>query len=171
MVGRLTRRQTWLVGFILLAVWAITIPAHAQGGTVQGVVKDGKGVPADGATVVIQSADGKKTQVKTDKKGAFSQAGVAAGDYLLTGSKGDLVTVPTPVRVSASGANVDLLLVDKKTAAAALATDKAEAAKVESNKTEFTTLFNAGATASGAGNQDEAIAKFNAAHRDQPCVL
>jgi|SoiMethySBSTD1v2_1073268.scaffolds.fasta_scaffold00057_59 tetratricopeptide (TPR) repeat protein len=167
MVGRLNRRQTWLVALALVAVWSAPLSLLAQGssGMASGVVKDAKGNPVDGATVVFASAESnRKIETKTNKKGEYFQLGLAPGNYSLSASKGDLASVPTPTRIlSDQTLKSELVIVDKKAAAsaAAAASDagKAEAAKVAA----FTAAFEAGVAASSAGKHDDAIAKFTEA--------
>ncbi len=167
MVRRLNHRQTWLVALALVAVWSVPLSLLAQGssGMAQGVVKDAKGVPVEGATVVFAAADSnRKIETKTNKKGEYFQLGLAPGSYTVGAVKGDLASVTTPTQIRAGQTfKSDFVMLDKKTAAAASAANteagKAEAAKVAA----FTAAFEAGVTASGANRHDEAIAKFTEA--------
>jgi tetratricopeptide (TPR) repeat protein len=167
MVGRLNRRQTWLVALALLAVWSVPLSLSAQGssGMAQGVVKDVKGTPVEGATVVFASGDSnRKIETKTDKKGEYFQLGLSPGNYNLTATKGDLTSAPLTARIQASQTlKSEIVVMDKKAAASAGAVG-AEAAKAEAAKVAaFTTAFEAGVAASNAGRHDEAIAKFTEA--------
>jgi tetratricopeptide (TPR) repeat protein len=165
MVGRIRRRQTWLVALALTLAWALPHAAGAQGanGKVEGVVKDAKGEPVEGATVVFQLASGRKIETRTNKQGQYS-AGIAAGDYTISAGKGTLMSVPAATRV-APGATVgtNIVLMEKRdveaSAAAAAAAAKADATKVS----EFKAAFDAGAAAASAGRHDEAIEKFTQA--------
>ena len=172
MVGRLNHRRAWLVALALAVAWGAPQLVAAQGsnGKVDGVVKDSKGEPVDGATVVFQPATGRKIETKTNKQGQYSYPGVPPGDYTLGATKGTtLMSVPTTARVN-PGATVttEIVVLEKKDAeaamAAAAATAKADAAKL----TEFKAAFDAGAAAANAGNHDEAIAKFTQAATANP---
>src|SRR5262245_10819233 len=73
MVGRF-RRQTWLT---MLAALSIASFAAAQGGNamLEGIVKDPKGAPVQGATVVLKSSGDGGTRTynaKTGRDGKFT---------------------------------------------------------------------------------------------------
>jgi hypothetical protein len=72
------------IGFVGLVFSVAT--AWAGPSTIQGVVKDAKGQAINGADVRIESRDGKTlfTTVKTDGKGRYVSAGLAAGLYRVT---------------------------------------------------------------------------------------
>ena len=175
MVGRLNRRQNWLIVLALLATWAAPHAVAAQGsnGMAQGVVKDDKGNPVEGATVTFQSTDAaRKIETKTNKKGEYFQIGLPPGSYTITAATADLVSVPSPARINASRTlKTDLVVVDKKVAAAAAAAaappgspeGKANAARVA-----FSAAFDAGVAASNANRLDEALEKFTQAAELNP---
>ena len=168
MVGRLNRRRTWLVAFALLAAWSVPQPAAAQGssGMASGVVKDAKGQPVEGATVTFQSTEStRKIETKTNRRGEYFQLGLAPGNYTLSAVKGELLSPPMPARIlSDQTLKSELVILDKKMAAAAGAAGGDAAAKEAAAKVAaFTTTFEAGVAASGAGRQDEAIQKFTEA--------
>lgn len=81
--------------FAIIAMMAVltmaAVPAFAQAGyaRVSGKVTDMQGVPIQGAIVEMFSKDtGKKYTMKTDKRGEYSQLGIAAGTlYTVTVSK------------------------------------------------------------------------------------
>ncbi|MBZ5648116.1 MAG: tetratricopeptide repeat protein [Acidobacteriia bacterium] len=72
-----------LIVLLATLVALAAAPAFAQGntGTVKGKALDEKGNLIVGATVRLTSADGKKTEGKTDKQGEFVKTGVPAGQY------------------------------------------------------------------------------------------
>jgi tetratricopeptide (TPR) repeat protein len=174
MVGLLNRRRIWLVALALVVGWTIAERIEAQGsnGMAQGVVKDVKGTPVEGATVVFQSVDSsRKIETKTNNKGAYFQLGLAPGNYTLTAMKGEMVSVASkPVRIIPGQTLVnDFTILDKNAAARASAAGAAEADKAAAAKVAaFTTAFEAGVAASNAGRHDEAIAKFNEAFALSP---
>jgi tetratricopeptide (TPR) repeat protein len=163
MVGRLIRRQLWIVAVAVGVLALLPWQADAQGtnGMAQGVVKDAKGAPVDGATITFTNAESaRKIETKSNRRGEFQQVGLAPGNYVLSAAKGDLVAVPASVRISADQTlRTEIVLVDKKTAAAAAAGTSAADAKMA----EFKAAFDAGVAAAGAGRHDEAIEKFTAA--------
>jgi tetratricopeptide (TPR) repeat protein len=161
----MNRQRAWLVGLALVIAWGVPHAVVAQGasGKAEGVVKDAKGEPVDGATVGLQPASGKKVETKTNKQGQYS-VGVAPGDYAIQATKGTLISVPVGARIAAGAtATTAIVLLERKdigaATAAAAATAKADAAKVA----DFKTAFDAGAAAAGAGRHDEAIEKFTQA--------
>ncbi len=72
----------------LLVVLLGALPAMAQTGRIGGVVKDDKGQPLKGATVVAEnpSASPPSFTATTDDKGRFSIIGLRAGNWKLTAS-------------------------------------------------------------------------------------
>jgi len=70
--------QIGLMGFLLCAATAWAGP-----GSIQGIVKDGKGQPVKGADVRVESRDGKQlfNTVKTDGKGHYISQGLKPGVY------------------------------------------------------------------------------------------
>src|SRR5262249_15323782 len=60
--------------------------AWAGPGSIQGIVKDGKGQPVKGADVRVESRDGKQlfNTVKTDGKGRYISQGLRPGVYRVT---------------------------------------------------------------------------------------
>ncbi len=171
MVGRLNRRQNWLIVLALLAAWTIPHAVAAQGanGMAQGVVKDDKGNPVEGATVTFLSTQsGRKIETKTNKKGEYFQIGLAPGNYTITATTATLASLPLQSRINASKTlTTDLVVADKKAveaaAAAASAAPGSAEAKANTARAAFTTAFDAGVAASNANRPDEAVEKFTQA--------
>jgi len=164
MVGRITRRQTFVA---MLAVAALLVSARAalaQGSSamVEGTVKDVKGEIVVGATVTFKSTDGMRSaQAKTNNKGQYTQIGLYPTQWEITASFKDTESIPVTMNLSPNTmSKADLTVADKKAIAASQSAvsekGKAEAAA----KDKVAKLFGEGVTASNAGNFDEAIAKF-----------
>lgn len=142
----------------LVAVLAIGEPARAQStGMVKGKVVDAEGQPVEGARVTIEFTEGvsRKHETKSNKKGEFIQIGIFPGNYKVTAEKEKLGSQSFPVRVRlGQTAEVNFQLIPGQGGLA-----KEDIAK----QTELKELFEAGVTASKAGNYDEALASFNQA--------
>jgi tetratricopeptide (TPR) repeat protein len=152
-------RRWWLVAGAFLVALALCAPAQAQStGMVKGKVLDQQGQPVDGATVAIEFIDGmnRKYEVKTNKKGEFIQIGLTPGNYRVTASKEKVGVQSFDVRVRL-GATAEVNFQLAPGGQAPLS--KEETAKLQAFKTEF----DAGVTASNAGDHDGAIAKYTAA--------
>ena len=86
----------------LVVVLLGALPAMAQTGRIGGLVRDDKGQPLKGATVVAEnpSASPPSFSATTDDKGRFSIIGLRAGNWKLTasapGSCAGLSTLPPP---------------------------------------------------------------------------
>jgi len=77
--------RKWLGGAVLAAAIAGTLPLFAQVGGLTGEVKDEKGNPLVGYTILIERQDVKGTYpVKTDKKGHYIHVGLPIGTYKIT---------------------------------------------------------------------------------------
>ncbi len=170
MVGRLNRRQNWLIVLALLATWAVPHAVAAQGsnGMAQGVVRDDKGNPVEGVTVTFQSVESaRKLETKTNKKGEYFQIGLAPGNYTITAATADLASLPLTTRIGAGRtAKSDLVVADKKTVAAAAAASAppgSAEAKANAARAAFSAAFDAGVAASNANRHDEAVEKFTQA--------
>jgi tetratricopeptide (TPR) repeat protein len=164
MVRRLSGRLPWLVGCAALVALAFAIPAAAQStGMVKGVVKDMQGNPVDGARVVIEMTEGanRKFDTKSNKKGEFVQIGLPPGAYRVTAEKDKQASNAVDLRVRVNSASEANLVIG---AAAAAASSKEALAK----NAELKTTLEAGIAASNAGNDDEAIAKFEHAIELKP---
>jgi tetratricopeptide (TPR) repeat protein len=150
------RRVLLLVCAVLVAVVMAT-PATAQStGMVKGKVIDAKGQPVEGAQVTIEFKDGiaRAYTVKTNKKGEYTQIGLAPGNYKVTASKEKVGSQSFEGRVKLG----DTLECNFKLDPAA-GPSKEEVAKIAAIRK----LFDDGVTASRAGDNDAAIAKFNEA--------
>lgn len=79
--------------WILLAAVAVlclpAAPASAQTGAARGKVVDEQGQPIEGAKIELDYKGGvnRKYETKTNKKGEFTQVGLASGMYEITASK------------------------------------------------------------------------------------
>jgi tetratricopeptide (TPR) repeat protein len=134
-------------------VLTLTASAFAQS-VVRGKVTDAQGKAVDGATIVFEAeGTNRKMQTKTDNKGEFLQVGLQSGPYKVTANK-DGVGMATSNANVRQGPNNPLNLVLAPAGAAASAGDKAAQAKLQA-------LAGDAMTALRAGNNDDAIAKFN----------
>jgi tetratricopeptide (TPR) repeat protein len=159
MLPVLTGRRMLLVACaVIAAVVMATTPATAQStGMVKGKVVDAKNEPIEAAVVTIEYKDGvaRTYTVKTNKKGEFTQIGLAPGNYKLTATKDKLAqSYDARVRLGDS-AEVNFRL----DPAAGAGVSKEEAAKMGAVKK----LFDEGVAMSRSGDNDGAIAKFTEA--------
>jgi tetratricopeptide (TPR) repeat protein len=143
---------------MLLGLALAAAPADAQTGQVKGKVVDEKGQPVEGAVVVIEATDGmgRKFTVKTNRRGEYIQIGLQPGQYKITATK-DNLSDSRQQKISLDMAEVDLKLAPGS-GADMTAEDRK---KAEARVAAINAAFQAGVTASNAGNYDEAIAKFN----------
>ena len=156
MIRRVNGRLSVLAAYAAAFALAIVAPAFAQStGMVRGMVKDAQGQPVDGATVRIDMTSGtaRHFETKSNKKGEFVQIGLPPGDYKVVAEKDKALSNEAGGRVSISRP-LDVTLV-----VGAGGPSKETQAKAAELKKDFED----GVTASRAGNQDEAIAKFQAA--------
>src|SRR5262245_4569717 len=136
----------------LIAVCAMAAPALAQS-VMRGKVTDAQGKPVQDAVVEFASTDSnRKTSTKTDKNGEFLQVGLQSGGYKVTASKQGVGTQTKDASVK-QGPNPQLAFTLAPAGAGGGPTDKAEQAAI-------TASANAAIAAMKAGNNDEAIAKF-----------
>jgi tetratricopeptide (TPR) repeat protein len=146
-------RTNLIRGVLALAV-LLTIsaaPALAQS-IVKGKVLDAQNKPVEGATVTFEATEAnRKAQTKSDKKGEFLQVGLASGQWKVTATKDGIGTHLLPATVS-QGRPVELTF-HLSPAGAAGAGDKAAA--------ELQALAASAIAAMRAGQNDDAIAKFN----------
>jgi tetratricopeptide (TPR) repeat protein len=77
-----------LTSVIVLALVASALPAAAQTGRIGGLVKDDKGQPVKGATVVAENpaASPSSFTATTDDRGRFSIIGLRTGNWKITAS-------------------------------------------------------------------------------------
>lgn len=151
-------RLALVLGIIALAAVVLASPAAAQTtGMVKGTVIDVKGQPVEGAKVTIEYKEGisRKYEVKTNKKGEFIQIGLTPGQYKVTAEKDKLVqSFDARVRLGETTEVKFKLAPGEGSMASKEATEKG--AKIKG-------LFDEGVTASKAGDNDGAIAKFTEA--------
>jgi len=145
--------RPWVGGIVLLAAFAIAVPALAQTGGVRGKVLDQSGQPVPDAVVKIESkAMSRNLQVKTNKKGEYIQIGLYPGEYKITATK-DNFTASVDARVGLG----DPEILDIKIGPAAPSKEQADQnAKVQA-------VFAEGIAAAKAEKWDDAIAKFTEA--------
>jgi tetratricopeptide (TPR) repeat protein len=151
------RRLAAALAFTVLA-W-FSVPASAQStGAVKGKVIDAQGQAVEGARVAIEYTDGmnRKYEVKTNKKGEYIQIGLQVGNYRVTADKKDLGSQSFDVRIRL-GATSEINF--QLNPANVPAMSREDVQKLQA----FKGVFDAGVTASQAGNNDEAIAKFTEA--------
>ena len=143
-------RLPGLVFCTFLALLAFTLPAAAQG-LVNGTVTDVQGQPVEGASITIeQEGTNRHFDMKTNKKGEFTQIGLASGNYKITATK-DKMTASQPARISQGRpAAVKLVL------GAAAPGDNAAANALRK-------VLDEAIAASNAGKYDDAIAGFTKA--------
>jgi tetratricopeptide (TPR) repeat protein len=134
-------------------VLTLTASAFAQS-VVRGKVQDAQGKPVEGATIVFEAeGTNRKMQTNTDKKGEFLQVGLASGPYKVTASKDGVGMASSTTNVR-QGPNSALAMTLAPAGAAVTPGDKAAAEKLQ-------TLAGEAMAALRAGNNDDAIAKFN----------
>lgn len=81
-------RMKWRTAFACVAVLVCALPALAQTGRVGGTVKDDKGQPIKGATVLAENPASSPSSftATTDDKGRFSIIGLRSGNWKVTAS-------------------------------------------------------------------------------------
>ncbi len=167
-----------LVLAAVLAVLAIT-PTFAQTTTVKGRVIGPDGNPVQGATVsFVNNENGRKMDLKTDKKGEFFSIGVSSGTYNVTVTKdGQVLDEAKKFQVMLSppgGENVlDFNLKKKQVEAEAQLTPEQkaqrEAALKEHQKISGLNAMLAQAkTAADGGNPQEAVQVMQQATQADP---
>ena len=97
----------------------------------------------------------RKLTTKTDKRGEFIQLLTEGGQYKVTATDPKIGSASNDDRACASAVSSDMVIVLVPTTAA---NDAAKAAELKK-------AFDEGVAASRGGSHDEAIEKFNAAHR------
>ncbi len=150
-----------VAALILALALAAASSAFAQSTMIKGKVADVKGQPMVGVAITIESVGGiRKFTTKTDRRGEFIQLLTESGQYRVTATDEKVGTAQTELRVilgRVSEANLVL-------AAATAANDDGKAAALKK-------AFEEGVAASRAGNQDDAIAKFEAALTVSPACF
>jgi tetratricopeptide (TPR) repeat protein len=156
-------RRVLLAACAVLVAVALASPVIAQStGMVKGKVVDAKNQPVEGAKITIEYKDGisRVYTVKTNKKGEFTQIGLATGNYSVTAEKEKLGSTTYDVRVRLGEQTEVNFLLDPSQSGPS----KEEKAKVAAIKQ----LFDEGVTASRAGDHDTALAKFTEATTVMP---
>jgi Carboxypeptidase regulatory-like domain len=77
-------RKSLRIGFVGLML--VVASAWAAGSVLQGIVKDAKGRPIEGADIRIETKNGGRllTTIKTDANGRYILEGLPAGNYRIT---------------------------------------------------------------------------------------
>ncbi len=124
---------------------------------VKGKVVDAKGLPIEAANVTIEFKDGiaRSYKVKTNKKGEYTQIGLAPGNYKVTAEKEKVGIQAFEVRVRIG----DPIDVNFKLAPGNTGPSKEELAKSAAVKK----AFDEGVALSRSGDNDGALAKFSEA--------
>jgi len=152
------------VGVAGLLACLIALPCVAQStGMIRGVVKDEKGQPVEGAKVSIDFAEGvnRHLETKSDKRGQFTQIGLAPGVYKVTAEKDKVgsMTQETRVRVGQSSELTFQL------------TPAGPSKETAAKNDELRKTFEAGVQASRAGRYEEATKSFeHAVELDPNCA-
>lgn len=159
--------------FALVLTLAAPAPAQIIGGTVRGKVTDEQSKPIVDATVQFVNAEnGRKYNLKTDKKGEYIQVGMALGTYdatlLVNGKEAFALKGIRPDASNDTVVNIDLA---KERAAAQAGAqsapeEQAKAAQIEQENAKIRNLnqmLQQAEAAKQAGNLDQAIATLQQA--------
>ncbi len=122
-----------VAGGLMLGLVLLGGEVSAQTGTARGKVLDDKGQPLEGVKVSIEFQGGinRKNETKTNKKGEYTQVGLAPGNYKITAEKEGFQTYFVQYKINLGEATVvpEIKLAAGKSssqnAAAAAAADKA----------------------------------------------
>ncbi len=150
-------RRLLMVALAIVVTVIVAAPAFSQTtGIVKGVVVDEKGQPVEKANVTISFADGANRvyKVQTDKKGTFIQVGIQPGRYTVTAEK---------EKVGAQSFTIKVALGDPTEVKFQLSLKNAVSGEDQKKAAAVQKLFDEGVTATGSGDFDGAIAKFNEA--------
>jgi tetratricopeptide (TPR) repeat protein len=147
-------RHALILGCAVLVAVALVSPAAAQTGVVKGKVVDAKGAPVEAAKITIQLTDGiPRTYVlKSDKKGEYTQIGLAPGTYKVTAEKDKVGSQSLEGRVQIS-ATLELSFKLTPGGSGPSKEDVAKAAAIKK-------VFEEGVALSRTDDYDGAIAKF-----------
>ncbi len=151
-------RRALTLGLLVLAAVVLASPASAQTGTLKGTVIDAKGQPLDSVNITIEFKEGvnRTFKTKTNKRGEFIQIGLTPGQYKVTAEKEKLAQA-FDARVRLGETTEVKFKLAPGEAGTAISKEAAEKnAKIKG-------LFDEGVTASKAGDNDGAIAKFTEA--------
>lgn len=168
MVAAVIGRRSIAMGAFLLGIALLAAPTFAQTGAVKGKVVDAKNQPVDGARVTIVSKDAnRKFEVKTNKRGEFTQIGLSPGVYEVTAEKDGLAQM-FPIKVGLDMHEVNFAL---KPGGENVGTSDEARKKAEARMAAIRTAFDEGVALNNAGKLDEAIAKFTEVAAQAPqCV-
>lgn len=148
-------------GLALALTLVTVVVASAQTGTARGKVVDEQGQTLEGVTVVLEFKGGvtRKHELKTNKKGEYTQVGLYPGNYKITASKEGYETTEVSGRVNLGDPTYfpDLRIVTKKVAAQA-AVDKG-AAELQATFKKANDLAQAGQLAEAEAAYKEVGAK------------
>jgi tetratricopeptide (TPR) repeat protein len=150
-------RRALVLACAVLVTVALGSPAAAQTGMVKGKIVDAKGQPVEAANVTIEFKDGiaRTYKVKSNKKGEYTQIGLAPGNYKITAEKEKVGIQAFEVRVRIG----DPIDVNFKLAPGNTGPSKEELAKNAAVKK----AFDEGVALSRSGDNDGALAKFGEA--------
>lgn len=82
------KKQNVIIGLLVLFLCLCSAPLWSQTASVKGAAKDENGKPIEGAIVdMVNTENGRKTDLKTNSKGEFSSIGLAPGYYTVTLNK------------------------------------------------------------------------------------
>jgi len=148
-------KRLFLIGGLLAAFALAGGEARAQTGTARGKVLDHQGQPIADAKIVLDYQGGvsRKYETKTNKKGEYTQVGLASGTYRITASKEGFAPFFVETRVSIG----DVTYIQDIKLASAQAAAQAAAAKTAD---EITPAFNRAVELARAGKVDEAEAAY-----------
>jgi len=159
-------KRFFVIGALFAALVATAGEARAQAtGTARGKVFDAQGQPVVDAKVTIEYKGevSRKFETKTNKKGEYTQVGLASGMYRITAAKEGLAPSFVELRINLGDVTY---IPDIKLASAQQAMQSA-AAKVAD---EVTPAFNAAADLARQGKVDEAEAAYKALMVKAPSI-
>ena len=158
-------KRLFVIGGLVAAFALAAGEARAQTGTARGKVLDQKGEPIVDAKIVLEYQGGvaRKYETKTNKKGEYTQVGLASGTYRITASKEGLAPFFIETRISLGEATYvpDIKLASAQAVAQAAAAQAAD---------EITPAFNAAVELARAGKLDEAEAAYKALAVKAPSI-
>src|SRR5262245_22086984 len=151
-------KRLFLTGGLLLALALAGSEARAQTGTARGKVMDDKGQPIADAVVTLEYQGGmtRKYEMKTNKKGEYTQVGIYPGQYKVSVSKEGFQGGFADSKIGLGEPTYlpDMKLLSKAAAqAAANASDKGRAELMDS--------FKKATDLTQEGKYDEAMAAYN----------
>ncbi len=151
-------RRALILACAVLVTIVLTSPVAAQTGMVKGKIVDAKGQPVEAANVTIEFKDGinRSYKVKSNKKGEYTQIGLAPGNYKITAEKEKVGIQSFDVRVRL-GDPVDVNF--KLAAGGNAGPSKEDVAKSAAVKK----AFDEGVALSRSGDNDGALVKFGEA--------